>query len=263
MKKAIRTWIVTILLILGLGCGHIPAPGERVLTPTTTPLHRFHVNFNIVKALPTWQLVREIIYTAKDREYRFTRDELQNSHVRVVFNECDSMAAAHENILMALMKISSPAPEKERPNGFDFGDIYSRGYWARDNIYIYVHDMSNPKLSTNEIMQFQKAIDNALCTVPEVTRDDVPGKPVINTFEITKKKVALGSDTPLKVIVDNSGEAIPVLRYTFFCEGGRLYKAGNLYYYQAEAEGRHTLKLYVTNKPGLTAMAQLEVQIEK
>jgi hypothetical protein len=223
---------------------------------------RFHLNFNMRQYILSWQLVREIINTPQDREYRFTKEELPNSHLRVVFKECYSIVATHEIIQKAQLTISGPPPEKDRPDGFDFGDVYRQGYWARDNIYMYVHDLSDPKLSTSEIIKFQKTIDEALLTVPEVTVKKTEMTPEINTFS-APGSTKLKEPTSLEVVINDSDIILPELTCKFFAQGGEIFMDQNKFFYEGAIEGKQSLQLYVTNSAGFTSMKQLEIEVKQ
>lgn len=226
------------------------------------PITRFHVNFSLSQLSTKWQLEWEEPCSYGGTEYRFTNKKYKGSHYCFKVRGLSSIRNAHQMILTELAMSSNPDIDVSRPQGWDFGDVYKAGYWSRDNVYIEFRDISERYLPV-KLKKFNEVIDKELMRIPKVTNDDVKGKPVINTFEISKKMVAIGSDTPLKVIVDNTMEALPQLYYKIFIEGGRLYKEGNTYHYMAESDGLHTIKLYVTNKIGLTSMALLHVQVVK
>lgn len=223
------------------------------------PITRFHHNFNLPEKSGTWKMVKTEVLSspeAREVEFRYENEDREGSHLRVAMAECHSISDAHEFIYSALRNIMHPNPPLDRPAGLDFGDIYKFGYWARDNIYVYLHDLSDPPLAEKEKKAFNEFIDDELKREPETASEDEAARPIIDEFSATPETVRVGASAQLKIKVRQPG-----LQYKIFSRGGRIYWEKDHYYYAAENEGKHRLRLYVTSSDGLTTMSELSLTV--
>ncbi|MCP4136107.1 MAG: hypothetical protein GY754_34370 [bacterium] len=236
------------------------------------PVVRFHVNFDFSGLHDPWQRDRNdtaLSPGVREMEFRFSGDDPEEEYIRIVLAECDSVAAAHGFIASSLMHISRPDPPLDRPEGWDFGDVYKFGYWARDNIYVYIHDMGDSPLPDKEIKKISEAVDAALLNIPRESPETNKERPEIQKFAFTSKdrkevkEVKNDTHTPLEVQVRDPKEDASKLRYLFAVEGGRIFRQQDRYYYSAEKEGDFTLKLYVSNSKGLSTMSRFTIRVTK
>ena len=268
----------TLILIQSTSCERnvFPHQEERKVPESTLfgyndwrekiegPISRFHHNFNLFERYGTWKLIRKEILPsteAREVEYRYVNKNRQGSHLRVSVAECESITDAHEFIYSSLSNVMNPNPPLERPDGWNFGDVYKLGYWARDNVFVHTQDLSDPPLTENDMKDFNEAIDNELLAVPELAPDTAIDRPVIYQFSAAEKELKIGTTVQLQIKVDQPESSKGKLQYKIFVEGGRIFRANDIYYYAAEKDGKHRLTLYVTNSGGLTSKNNLVLTV--
>lgn len=231
------------------------------------PIVRFHRNFMLKDFDPAWKLdgieiePGESEFILQNSDYRYVKDGKGDKNIIVRLVECESIRIAHQMIFSSLKTVTHPDPPLDRPKGWDFGDVYKLGYWARDNCFIYVNDISEPSLDNEEVKKINEAIDYQLTHLPIPSSDTEKEKPEISKLAINVKSIPINSTATIDIEVTDPNENDDDLHYTFYVKGGRIFIKNGIYFFKAEEAGTHTLGLVVTNTKGLTAKKELNVKI--
>lgn len=224
------------------------------------PAARFHINLKMCfnNKNQKWNFANVQVYDLNDAmvkghyEYGIPRVMAGSENFfRVQIFECNSIRASHETVLDSLMLVSRPNIDVSRPDGWNFGDVYKYGYWARDNVSIHIFDASNQyNDETNAVIkELNEYIDNILISEPEETASEDNSKPVINEFSAAHKGRPIRMDSEIELYwkVNDSDGILSDCYYELIMNGGRIECKNNKYYYRPERAGEHTIRLCVIN----------------
>jgi hypothetical protein len=228
------------------------------------PTIRFHRFFVLKDFDPDWILVfkeiekHSMAFVISEAKYCFEHKKVKNKKISITMLECEAVSVAHQMIFSSLQTMNNPNPLLDLPGGWSIGDVFKAPYWARDNMFVRVIDISDTPLSVDEFLTINKKIDDQLLQIPNMENVSTKQKsPLLKSESRTIPPFIL---TSLHCEAANYPQELPCL---FVYTGGRISSKGNNFFFTGYECGEHDIVIYLTDSSQKTIKSSWVVKVIK
>ncbi len=221
----------------------------------------FTIHFKPLLYTSPWMLIHYSISDDNTFNFRLSHPEIPGSHIKVICTECESMVKAHQIILNAQMNITAPAPDNDRPEGCDFGDIFKRKHWSRNNLYFYFNNLSEEEIEQESILSILRSIDSGLLIDTSIIEIDEDHSQFLPIEFWGSESVVQGEIIPLILKFNNSFTIPAEYTCTFKSSNGEVFIEDEALYFEGQQVGSQILQLYITNLSGDTILKEITIEV--